>query len=72
MPNLARFFFFNIPNPELQIREIPDLEKRVGDPPKDKMQLVRLLNVCLRMGLEQSWVKHDFTELSPQGRGHAK
>ena len=71
MPNLARFCF-NIPNAELQIREIPDPEKRIGDPPKDNMQLVRLLNVCLRMGLEQSWVKHDFTELSPQGRGHAK
>ena len=71
MPNLARFCF-NIPNPELQIREIPDPEKRIGDPPKDKMQLVRQLNVCLRMGLERSWVKHDFTELSPQGRGHAK
>ena len=54
------------------MREIPDPEKRIGDPPKDNMQLVRLLNVCLRMGLEQSWVKHDFTELSPQGRGHAK
>ena len=66
MPNLARVCF-NILNPELQIRE-----KRIGDPPKDNMQLVRLLNVCLRMGLEQSWVKHDFTELSPQGRGHAK
>ena len=71
MPNLARFCF-NIPNPELQIREIPDPEKRIGDPPKDNMQLVRLLNVCLRMGLEQSWVKHDLKELSPQGRGHAK
>ena len=71
MPNLARLCF-NIPNPELQIREIADPEKRIGDPPKDKMHLVRLLNVCLRMGLEQSWVMHDFTELSPQGRGHAK
>ena len=71
MPNLARLCF-NIPNPELQIREIPDPGKRIGDPPKDKMELVRLLNVCLRMGLEQSSVKHDFTELSLQGRGHAK